>query len=123
MVLKSMELMQQVRGRLQTTHSRQKSYADRCRSELEFQVGDMVLLKVSAWKASIRFRKQGKLGHVYIGPFRVLTWLGRVVYRLDLPEELSHIHNTFHVSQLRKCLVDDSELVPLEDTQVDDRLI
>ena len=58
----------------------------------------------------------------YIGHFRVLAWVGRVSYRLDLPEEHSQIHSTFNVSQLRKCLVDDSAVVPLEDIQVDDRL-
>ena len=82
---------------------------------MEFQVGDMILLKVSPWKGVIRFRKQGKLGPRYIGPFRVVARVGKVAYRLDLPAELSQIHNTFHVSQLRKCLVDDSAVVPLED--------
>ena len=121
-VLKTTELIQQVRSRLQTAQSRQKSYADRRRSDLEFQVGDMVLLKVSPWKGVIRFRKRGKLGPRFIGPFRVLARVGRVAYRLDLPEELSLIHNTFHVSQLRKCLVDETAVVPLEDIQVDSGL-
>jgi len=121
-VLKTTELIQQVRSRLQTAQSRQKSYADKRRSDLEFQVGDMVLLKVSPWKGVIRFRKRGKLGPRFIGPFRVLARVGRVAYRLDLPEELSLIHNTFHVSQLRKCLVDETAVVPLEDIQVDSGL-
>ena len=89
---------------------------------MEFRVGDMVLLKVSPWKGVIRFRKRGKLGPRFIGPFRVLARVGRVAYRLDLPVELSQIHNTFHVSQLRKCLVDESAVVPLEDIQVDSSL-
>jgi len=121
-VLKTTELIQQVRSRLQTAQSRQKSYADKRRSDLEFQVGDMVLLKVSPWKGVIRFRKRAKLGPRFIGPFRVLARVGRVAYRLDLPEELSLIHNTFHVSQLRKCLVDETAVVPLEDIQVDSGL-
>ena len=121
-VLKTTERIQQVRSRLQTAQSRQKSYADKRRSDLEFQVGDMVLLKVSPWKGVIRFRKRGKLGPRFIGPFRVVARVGKVAYRLDLPAELSQIHNTFHVSQLRKCLVDDSAVVPLEDIQVDDSL-
>ena len=89
---------------------------------MEFQVGDMVLLKVSPWKGVIRFRKRGKLGPRFIVPFRVVARVGKVAYRLDLPAELNQIHNTFHVSQLRKCLVDDYAVVPLEDIQFDDSL-
>ena len=92
------EQIQQVRQRLLTAQSRQKSYADRRRSELEFQVGDFVLLKVSPWKGVIRFRNRGKLGPQYIGPFRVIARVGRVAYRLELPVELGQIHDTFHVS-------------------------
>ena len=79
-------------------------------------------MKVSPWKGVIRFWKRGKLGPRFIGPFRVLARVGRVAYRLDLPVQLSQIHNTFHVSQLRKCLVDESAVVPLEDIQVDSSL-
>ena len=82
----------------------------------------MVLLKLSPWKVVIRFRRRGNLGPWFIGPFRVLAQVGRVAYRLDLPAELSQIHGTLHVSQLRKCLVDDSKVVPMEDIQVNDRL-
>ena len=87
-VLQTTEQIQQVRQRLLTAQSRQKSYADRRRSELEFQVGDFVLLKVSPWKGVIRLRKRGKLGPRYIGPFRVIARVGRVAYRLELPTEL-----------------------------------
>lgn len=76
---------------------------------------------VTLERCVIRFRKQGKLGPNYIGPFRVLARVGRVAYYLDLPPELSQIHSIFHVSQLRKCLVDDSAVVSLENIQVDDR--
>ena len=82
----------------------------------------MVLLKVSPWKGVIRFRKRGKLGPRYIGPFRIIARVGRVAYRLELPEELSRIHNTFHVSQLRKCIMDQEAVVSLDDIQVDERL-
>ena len=118
-VLQKTEQIQQVRQRLLTAQSRQKSYADRRRSELEFQVGDFVLLKVSPWKGVIRFRKRGKLVPRYIGPFRVTAMVGRVAYRLELPDELSQINDTFHVSRLRKCIADDSTVVPLKDIQVD----
>ncbi|KAI3752384.1 hypothetical protein L2E82_24389 [Cichorium intybus] len=121
-VVKTTELIQKVRERLLTAQSRQKSYADRRRSDLEFQVGDYVLLKVSPWKGVIRFRKRGKLGPRYIGPYRIVARVGKVAYRLELPEQLSQIHDTFHVSQLRKCVTEESTIVPLEDTQLDEGL-
>ncbi|KAJ9558505.1 hypothetical protein OSB04_013119 [Centaurea solstitialis] len=83
---------------------------------------DRVLLKVSPWKGVIRFRKRGKLGPRYIGPFTVLARVGKVAYRLELPEVLGQIHDTFHVSQLRKCLADETAHVPLDDIQVDESL-
>jgi hypothetical protein len=107
---------------LQTAQSHQKSYADRRRSDLEFQVGDYVLLKVAPWKGVIRFRQRGKLGPRFISPFKVIARVGKVVYRLELPEELEQIDNTFHVSRLRKCLADETAVVPLEDIQVDESL-
>ena len=82
----------------------------------------MVLLKVSPGKGVIRFRKRGKLGPRYIGPFRIIARVGRVAFRLELPEELSRIHNTFHVSQLRKCIMDQEAVVSLDDIHVDERL-
>ena len=69
-------------------------------------MGDIVLLKVSPWKGVIRFRKRRKLGPRFIGSFRIFARVGKVAYRLELLEELSRIHNTFHVSQLRKCIMD-----------------
>jgi hypothetical protein len=81
-----------------------------------------VLLKVSPWKGVIRFRKRGKLGPRFIGPFKVIAQVGKVAYRLELPPELSQIHHTFHVFQLRKCLADESALVAIDDIQVDERL-
>ena len=80
----------------------------------------MVLLKVSPWKGVIRFRKRGKLGPRYIRPFKVIARIGKVAYRLELPDELSWIHNTFHVSQLQKCFMDEEALVSLDDIQVDE---
>ncbi|KAI3739873.1 hypothetical protein L2E82_30285 [Cichorium intybus] len=121
-VIKTTELIQKVRERFLMAQSRQKSYADRRRSHLEFRVGDYVLLKVSPWKGVIRFRKRGKLGPRYIGPYRITARVGKVAYRLELPEQLSQIHDTFHVSQLSKCITEESTIVPLEDIQLDECL-
>ncbi|KAJ9558260.1 hypothetical protein OSB04_012874 [Centaurea solstitialis] len=121
-VQKTTESIEMIRERLRTAQSRQKSYADRRRSDLEFQVGDRVLLKVSPWKGVIWFRKRGKLGPRFIGPFKVIARIGKVAYRLELPPELNQIHDTFHVSQLRKCLADETAHVQIDDIQVDERL-
>ncbi|KAD3640367.1 hypothetical protein E3N88_29590 [Mikania micrantha] len=112
----------QIRAHLKAAQDRQKSYADKHRRPIEFQVGDLVLLKVSPWKGVIRFRKRGKLSPRFIGPFKIIARVGNVAYRLEIPEELKLIHNTFHVSYLRKCLTDESTCVPLEDIEVDEKL-
>ncbi|GJU12436.1 hypothetical protein Tco_1134832 [Tanacetum coccineum] len=92
------------------------------RKPMEFQVGDKVMLKVSPWKGVVRFGKRGKLNPRYVGPFKVLKKVGAVAYKLELPQELSRVHNTFHVSNLKKCYSDDPLVVPLEGLQVDDKL-
>ncbi|KAK1406142.1 hypothetical protein QVD17_41429 [Tagetes erecta] len=112
----------QIREHLKAAQDRQKSYADKRRRPIEFQVGDFVMLKVSPWKGVIRFRKRGKLSPRFIGPFKIIARVGKVAYRLELPEELNGIHNTFHVSYLRKCLADETACVPLNDIEVDDKL-
>ncbi|GKF61058.1 hypothetical protein Tco_0181112, partial [Tanacetum coccineum] len=99
------------------------SYADKRRKPLEFQVGDKVLLKVSPWKGVIRFGKRGKLNPRYNGPFKILARVRTVAYRLDLPEKLSRVHSTFHVSNLKKCLSDEPLAIPLEEIHVDNKLI
>ena len=114
-VLRSTELIQQVHMRFQIAQSQHNCHVDRFRLDLEFYVGDMLLLKVSPWKGVIRFRNRGKLGPRYYISFKDIAWVGRVVYFLELPKELSQIYNNFHVSQLRKFLVDDIAIVPLED--------
>ncbi|XP_021995985.1 uncharacterized protein LOC110893174 [Helianthus annuus] len=111
-----------VRARLKAAQDRRKSYADKRRRPIEFQVRDRVLLKVSPWKGIIRFRKRGKLGPRYIGPFKILARAGKVAYRLELPPTLDGIHNTFHVSQLRKCLADETAHIPFKDLEVDERM-
>ncbi|GKA92514.1 hypothetical protein Tco_0814439, partial [Tanacetum coccineum] len=88
----------------------------------KFEVGDRVLLKVSPWKGVIRFGKRGKLAPRYVGPFEILERIGPVAYRLRLPDELSSVHDTFHVSNLKKCLADASLHVPLNEINVDKTL-
>ncbi|GKA76816.1 hypothetical protein Tco_0783277 [Tanacetum coccineum] len=107
---------------MQAAHDRQKSYADKRRRPLEFEVGDKVMLKVAPWKGVMRFGKRGKLNPRYIGPFRIIERIGPVAYRLELPQELSRVHNVFHVCNLKKCLSDDTLVIPLEEIQLDDKL-
>ncbi|GJR28689.1 putative reverse transcriptase domain-containing protein [Tanacetum coccineum] len=111
-----------IKEKLKATRDRQKSYADNRRKPLEFEVGDRVMLKVSPWKGVIRFGKKGKLAPRYVGPFEILERIGPVAYRLRLPEELSGVHDTFHVSNLKKCLADASLHVPLDEIKVDKTL-
>nr|GEY27545.1 putative reverse transcriptase domain-containing protein [Tanacetum cinerariifolium] len=92
------------------------------RKPLEFQVGDHVMLKVSPRKGVIRFGKRGKLNPRYIGPFKILDRIEPVAYKLKLPEELSNVHNTFHISNLKKCLSDKSLVIPMKELQFDDKL-
>nr|GEW67033.1 reverse transcriptase domain-containing protein [Tanacetum cinerariifolium] len=100
----------------------EKSYVDKRRKPLEFSVGDHVLLKVSPWKGVVRFEKKGKLAPRFVGPFEIVEKVGPVAYRLRLPEELNGVHDTFHVSNLKKCLTDLTLQVPLDEIQVDAKL-
>ncbi|GJU85129.1 hypothetical protein Tco_1292675 [Tanacetum coccineum] len=92
------------------------------RKPLEFQVGNRVKLKVPPWKGVIRFGKRGKLNPIYIGSFKVLEKVGDVSYKLELPQELSRVHNTFHVSNFKKCYSDKPLAVPLDGLHIDDKL-
>ncbi|GJS23546.1 putative reverse transcriptase domain-containing protein [Tanacetum coccineum] len=85
-------------------------------------VGDKVLVKMSPWKGVIRFSKWGKLKPLYIGPFKILAKVGTAAYRLELPEQLSRVHSTFHVSNLNKCLSNETLAIPLDEIQIDDKL-
>ncbi|GKB84396.1 hypothetical protein Tco_0956668 [Tanacetum coccineum] len=107
---------------MQAARDRQKSCADLKRKLIEFQVGDKVMLKVSPWKWVVRFGKRGKLNPRYVGPFKVLENVGEVAYKLELPEELSRVHNIFHVYNLKKCHADEPLAVPLDGLHLDDKL-
>nr|GEW62372.1 putative reverse transcriptase domain-containing protein [Tanacetum cinerariifolium] len=98
------------------------SYADLKWKPMEFEVGDRVMLKVSPWKGVVQFGKRGKLNPRYVGPFKVLAKVGKVSYKLELPQELSRVHHTFHVSNLKKCYADEPLVMSLEGIHVDDRL-
>ena len=109
-----------VRDRLKIARDRQKSYANKRHRDIQFKVGDRVFLKVSSWKGVLRFGRRGKLRPRYIGPYEIIARVGPVAYRLDLPPELSKVHNVFHVSMLSKYIPDPSyvlkdQLVELKD--------
>ncbi|GJU58398.1 putative reverse transcriptase domain-containing protein [Tanacetum coccineum] len=116
------EKIVQIKRRIQAARDHKKSYADVIRKPLEFQVGDKVMLKVSPWKRVIRFGKRGKLNPRYIIPFKIIAKVGTIAYRLELPEQLSIVHSTFHVSNLKKCLSDEILAIPLDEIQIDDKL-
>nr|GFC91247.1 putative reverse transcriptase domain-containing protein [Tanacetum cinerariifolium] len=121
-VQETTEKIIQIKQRMQAARARQKSYADLKHKPMEFQVGDKVMLKVLPWKGVVRFGKRGKLNPRYVGPFNLLERVGNVAYKLDLPEELSRVHNTFHVSNLKKCHADEPLAIPLDGLHVDDKL-
>ncbi|GKD91755.1 hypothetical protein Tco_1367262, partial [Tanacetum coccineum] len=106
---------------MQAARDRQKSYADLKRKPMEFQVGGKVMLKVLPWKGVVRFGKRGKLNPMYVGPFKVLEKGGEVAYKLELPKELSRVHNTFQVSSLKKCYAEEPLAIPLDGLHFDDK--
>ncbi|GJV59126.1 reverse transcriptase domain-containing protein [Tanacetum coccineum] len=112
----------QIRQRLQDARDRQRIYANVRRKPLEFQVGDRVMLKVLPQKGVIRFGKRGKLNPRYIRPFKILDRVSPVAYKLELPEELSNVYNTFYVYNLKKCISDESLVIPMKELQLDDKL-
>ncbi|GJU76341.1 putative reverse transcriptase domain-containing protein [Tanacetum coccineum] len=111
-----------IKQRIQAAQDGQKSYADLKRKPMEFEVGDRVMLKVSPWKGVVRFGKRGKLNPRYVRPFKVLAKVRKVAYRLELPQELSKVHHTFHVSNLKKCYANESLVMSLGGIHVDDKL-
>ena len=108
-----------IRQRLLTDQSRQKSYADVRRRPLKFEVGDHVFLKVMPKRGVVRFGKRGKISPRFIGPFEILERIGTVVYRLELPPNMSGVHEVFHVSMLRKYTPDPAHEVNWGQIEVD----
>nr|GEY61109.1 putative reverse transcriptase domain-containing protein [Tanacetum cinerariifolium] len=96
-----------IKQRIQAAQDRQKSYADLKRKPMDFEVGFRIMLKVSPWEWVVRFDNWGKLNPRYVEPFKVLAKVGKVAYRLELPQELSRVHHTFHMSNLKKCYDDE----------------
>ncbi|XP_058216694.1 uncharacterized protein LOC131327559 [Rhododendron vialii] len=111
-----------VHDHLKIAQSRQKSYADKRRRDLEFAVGDWVFLRVSPWKGVMRFKKKGKLSPRYIGPYEIIEQIGSTAYCLALPPELSRLHDVFHVSMLRKYIADPSHVLTSEPTELKEDL-
>ena len=107
----AVEKVKLIRERMTLAQSRQKSYADHRRKDLEFQVGDFVILKISPVKGVMRFGKKGKLSPRYVGPFQILRRIGRTAYKLALPPSMDKVHHVFHVSMLRKYLYDESHIM------------
>ena len=108
--------------RLQTAQSRQKSYYDNLRRKVEFEVRDMIFLKVAPMKGVMRFQKKGKLSPRFVGPFKILKHIGKVAYELALPPTILGVHNVFHVSLLRKYIPDPSHVLNYEPLKIKDNL-
>ena len=109
------EKVRLIKDRLKIAQSRQKSYADSKRREVVYEIGDRAYLRVSPLRGVKRFGIKGKLAPRYVGPYKILERRGEVAYRLELPEALSAVHDVFHVSQLKKCYAEESD-IPLRDT-------
>ncbi|KAL5578646.1 hypothetical protein UlMin_011088 [Ulmus minor] len=116
------QAVKKIQTRMKSAQSRQKSYADKRRRPLEFQVGDSVFLKVSPFKGVIRFGKRGKLNPRYIGPYEILERVGKTAYRLALPPNLASVHNVFHVSMLKKYVSDKSHVLEQEPIEIHEDL-
>ncbi|GJV84695.1 hypothetical protein Tco_1524593 [Tanacetum coccineum] len=122
LVLEMADKVVLLKEKLKAVRDHQKSYVDYRRKSLEFEVGDRVLLRVTPWKGIVHFGKKGKLAPRYVGPFEILERIGLVAYRLRLLKELNRVHDTFHVSNLKKCLADANLHVPLDEIKVDKTL-
>ncbi|KAK4395669.1 hypothetical protein Sango_1721200 [Sesamum angolense] len=122
LVQQTVDKIQTVKKCLKATQDRQKSYADKHRREMEYEVGEKVFLKVSPWRGILRFGKQGKLSPRYIGAYEILERVGPLAYRLALPAELSQIHDVFHFSMLRRYRSNPSHILREPEIEVSEGL-
>ena len=116
------EKMKVVRDNLKIARDKQRSYADNRRRDLQFEIGDWVFLKISTWTGVLRFGRRGKLSPRFIGPYEIVSKVGLVAYKLKLPPALSKIHDTFHVSMLRKYIPNPSHVMREQLVQLKENL-
>ncbi|XP_074288330.1 uncharacterized protein LOC141613488 [Silene latifolia] len=122
MIHEIVEQVHIIRQKMRAAQDRQKSYTDLKRNDIEFVVGDKMLLKVSPMRGVVRFGNKGKLSLKHIGPYEILDRVGEVAYRLALPPALDRVHNIFHVSQLRKYVSDPTHVLEPEHIEIDEQL-
>ncbi|GAU51356.1 hypothetical protein TSUD_413040, partial [Trifolium subterraneum] len=121
-VQETTEKIRMIREKMKASQSRQKSYHDKRRKDVEFQEGDHVFLRVTSTTGVGRALKSRKLTSKFIGPYQISERIGKVAYRIALPITLSNLHDVFHVSQLRKYVSDPSHVIEPDDIQVKDNL-
>ena len=119
LIRETSEKVPNIQERMRTAFSRQKSYADPRRRDVQFGVGDHVFLKISHMKGVMRFGKKKKLTPRYIGSFEILDRVGNVSYRLYLPPKFGHVHPVFHISMLRKYVPHPSHILQTQEIEVD----
>ncbi|XP_042988734.1 uncharacterized protein LOC122316268 [Carya illinoinensis] len=107
---------------MKAAQSQQKSYADNRHCQLEFEIGENVFLRILPMKGIMRFGKKGKLSPRYIGSFEILDQIGPMAYRLALPLILSGVHNVFHLSMLRKYIIDPIHIIDYEPLQIKENI-
>ncbi|KAK6118929.1 hypothetical protein DH2020_047325 [Rehmannia glutinosa] len=119
---KTMETVKVIRKRIEIAQSRHKRYADVRRRPLEFSVGDFVFIKVSPMKGIMRCGKKGKPSPRYVGSYMIVKRIGKVAYKLELPQEMTSIHNVFHVSMLKKYVADTFHVLTPQTIEIDESL-
>jgi hypothetical protein len=122
LVTEAEEKVKIIQSNLKAARCQQKSYTDKQRKPLQFEVGDFVYLRVSPTKGIQRFGIKGKLTPRYVGPFEILEVCGLVAYRLQLSLQLAAVRNVFHVSQLRKCIKTPTEIIDSQAIEIESDL-